>query len=110
MDLNKLQNEYEQKLDNQEKSIQDIQERTEALSNERTIVKACFHFDSSFWMAHRSAPSSEHQLENELKNKILETKEEILDKENDIARMKRKLNRKMGDIQEVIRHVTHVLN
>ena len=47
VDLNKLQNEYEQKLDNQEKSIQDIQERAEGLSNERTIVKARFHFDTS---------------------------------------------------------------
>ena len=51
MDLNKLQNEYEQKLDNQEKSIQDIQERAEGLSNERTIVKEGFHFYSTFWLA-----------------------------------------------------------
>ena len=64
MDLNKLQNEYEQKLDNQEKSIQDIQERAEGLSNERTIVKARFHFDSTFWLAAQGAPSIEHQLEN----------------------------------------------
>ena len=35
----------------------------------------------------------------------METKDEILDKENDISRIKRKLNRKKSDIQEVIRHV-----
>ena len=51
MDLNKLQNEYEKKLDDQEKSIQDIQERAERLSNERTIVKARFHIESTFWLA-----------------------------------------------------------
>ena len=45
MDLNKLQNEYEQKLDNQEKSIQDIQEKSEELSTERIITKARFHPD-----------------------------------------------------------------
>ena len=54
MDLNKLQNEYEKKLDDQEKSIQDIQERAERLSNERTIVKARFHFDFTFWLADSS--------------------------------------------------------
>ena len=69
MDLNKLQNEYEKKLDNQEKSIQDIQERAEGLSNERTIVKARFHLDTSLWLADRKAfrlraTSSEHLLEN----------------------------------------------
>ena len=42
VDLNKLQNEYERKLDNQEKSIQDIQEKSEELSSERTITKAPF--------------------------------------------------------------------
>ena len=114
MDLNKLQNEYEKKLDNQEKSIQDIQERAEGLSNERTIVKARFHLDTSLWLADQKvfrsrATSSEHQIENLQKNKILETKDEILDKENDIARMKRKLNRKKSDIQEVIDHVTFVI-
>ena len=45
VDLNKLQNEYEQKLDNQEKSIQDIQGKSEELSTERTITKARFHPD-----------------------------------------------------------------
>ena len=45
VDLNKLQNEYEQKLDNQEKSIQDIQEKSEELSTERIITKARFHPD-----------------------------------------------------------------
>ena len=71
--LNKLQNEYEVKLDNQEKSIQDIQERTEELANERNIVKT----------------------------NILELKEEVLDKENEISRTKRKLKRTNMDIQDV---------
>ena len=66
--MNKLQNEYEKKLDDQEKSIQDIQEQAERLSNERTIVKARFHFDSTFWLAEAAmrykAPSCEHQIEN----------------------------------------------
>ena len=48
VDLNKLQNEYEQKLDNHEKSIQDIQEKSEELSTERTITKARFHFELAF--------------------------------------------------------------
>ena len=34
------------------------------LANERTIVKARFQFDSTFWLANQGPPSSEHQLEN----------------------------------------------
>ena len=45
--------------------------------------------------------STEYQVENSYKNKIFETKEEILDKENEITRLKRKLNRKKTDVQEV---------
>ena len=44
---------------------------------------------------------TEHQIENQNKNKIFEIKEEILDKENEISRLKRKLNRKKTDVQEV---------
>ena len=44
---------------------------------------------------------TEHQIENQNKNKIFEIKEEILDKENEITRLKRKLNRKKTDVQEV---------
>ena len=105
MELSKLQNEYEQKLDDQEKSIQDIQERAEGLSTERTIVKPCFHFLLAFWLAETIKKLfnrlNEHQIENTSKNNILEIKEEILDKENEISRFKRKLNRKKNDIQEV---------
>ena len=45
--------------------------------------------------------STEYQVENSYKNKIFETKEEILDKENEITRLKRKLNRIKSDVQEV---------
>ena len=103
VDLNKLQNEYERKLDNQEKSIQDIQEKSEELSSERTITKAPFSLWARIFIGwkHKKQKSSEHQVENSYKNKIFEIKEEILDKENEITRLKRKLNRKKTDVQEV---------
>ena len=54
-----------------------------------------FSFSASFLIGWN------HQIENTSKNNILEIKEEILDKENEISRFKRKLNRKKNDIQEV---------